>query len=117
MVDSGGRFLSGDTNADDGAVLPANERLDHGGHAVFLGHGNSVAVDGAHFPALGTDVIFCLIRTRTTVMYRLIDTEKFNGAILISLYRREPDAITDVESCEALKEGTQMPEEVSSGLS
>jgi hypothetical protein len=45
-----------DDSGVDGAVLLAKERVNLGGHAVFLGHGNSVAVAGEHFPALGTDV-------------------------------------------------------------
>jgi hypothetical protein len=60
--------FSGDSGANGRRCGAGGKRkAGPGGHVVFLGHGNSVMVDGAHFSTLGTDAIFCSVKKPTVI--------------------------------------------------
>jgi hypothetical protein len=94
-------------DSGDGSVLAANERLHLSGHAVFLGHGNSVAVASHWFPALGTDVIFCPIITKSVYKSK----NRNNGAICVAPYnllaRVDGGTSIPVEFCEGTAKWTK----------
>ncbi|KAL6911824.1 hypothetical protein ACP4OV_000629 [Aristida adscensionis] len=81
LVDLSGKLLVATMQCDLSQPArrePPELKLD--GHAVFLGHGNSVAVAGALFPELGTDVFFCPMRSRRETNTKHIT----DGAIAMS---------------------------------